>query len=362
MSVKTNTHNRFRTDVIREKPDRVDRENNIIYGAKLMQKGPLRDGDSREWIVDDKTLLQVMDFGSRYNKGAKARFTHPSLSSDGLGSYVGRWQSLRREGDAVVGDLHIADVAFESPKGDLGSYILDLAEQDPDAFGISAAGLMADEMFDSDENPADEETGKRPIRFRGIHAFDVVDTPAATSGLFSIDSQDGIPAAAAAILDTYFADSDPQDVLGRFRSFLERHYECDLSSNSKEDLSHESDDPETPEHKVDERMEGKKFLEAFGEKGAVWFVEGKTFEECQALHQQEIIDENSALKSEVESLKQQLTAALNAAGEAGDIEFSEETEKPDPIAERRQKLLDRNAPKSIATLGAILGGKKGNAK
>ena len=55
-------------------------------------------------------------------------YTHPGLSADGLGKFLGRIHKLRREGDKVYGDLHLSALAFKSPTdGNLGDYILERA-------------------------------------------------------------------------------------------------------------------------------------------------------------------------------------------------------------------------------------------
>ena len=78
----------FRTSILNTTPEQVDRQANIIHGASLMQVGDLNDGDSRPWTVTHDTLQQVVEFGSRSRNGLKARFTHPNMSSDGMGSYL----------------------------------------------------------------------------------------------------------------------------------------------------------------------------------------------------------------------------------------------------------------------------------
>jgi hypothetical protein len=220
----------------------VDRNKNVIFGAKLIEEGPLVEGDSRNWFVDGQTLQQVVDFGSRKNRGLKARFAHPSMSDDGLGTFLGYWRNLRVVGQEperfVVADLHLADSSFDTPKGDLGNYVLDLAEQDPEAFGVSVATLLADDMFDgpedgdsesddgsdgSDESDLDAPTA---LRIKGLHAADLVDTPAATrGGLFSsVQDATDIPAAATWLVERHFAQYSPEAVLAKAHRFLERHY------------------------------------------------------------------------------------------------------------------------------------------
>jgi hypothetical protein len=205
-------------------PAKVDRKANIIFGANLMQVGDLNDGDARPWTVDAETLSQAQQFMSRGNNGSKARFTHPNMSSDGMGSYLGRWKNVRVDGGTLRGDLHIADAAFKSPQGDLGTYVMDLAESDPEAFGVSLATRLDQKDLEEFDR---KRTGKKwPMRFSDIRAGDIVDEPAATrGGMFDLTTPDlrNLPAQATVLLSTYFGDAEPEVVRGRINAFLDRY-------------------------------------------------------------------------------------------------------------------------------------------
>lgn len=71
---------------------------------------------------------------------------------------------------------------------------------------------------------------------------------------------------------------------------------------------------------------GKQFLEAFGEKGAVWFVQGKTFAEATALHIAELTAERDELRKRLDGAQ---------SGEAEPVEFQAEP------AEQKKKFADR---------------------
>jgi hypothetical protein len=220
----------FSTNVMKSEPVRVDRKANVIFGAALMQTGDLNDGDARPWTVDAKTLAQAEQFAKRSKNGIKARFTHPNMSSDGMGSYLGRWKNVRVDGDTLRGDLHIADAAFSSPQGDLGTYVMDLAESDPEAFGVSlATRLDQDDLqsFERKQRDAEEGGAKWPMRFSDVRAGDIVDEPAATrGGLFDLTTPDlrNLPAQATALLSTYFGDAPEPVVRGRINSFLDKYF------------------------------------------------------------------------------------------------------------------------------------------
>lgn len=216
----------FRTIRTAEAPSKVDRKANIIFGANLMQVGDLNEGDARPWTVDLASLQQAQQMMSKGNNGSKARFTHPNMSSDGMGSYLGRWKNVRVDGGTLRGDLHIADAAFTSPQGDLGAYVLDLAESDPEAFGVSLATRL--DWADQEEFDKKKTKGQKwPMRFSDIRAGDIVDEPAATrGGMFDLTTPDlrNLPAQATALLSTYFGDAEPEVVRGRISSFLDRYF------------------------------------------------------------------------------------------------------------------------------------------
>lgn len=66
-----------------------------------------------------------------------------------------------------------------------------------------------------------------------------------------------------------------------------------------------------------------KFLEAYGEQGAVWFCEGKTFEEATKLHYAGIEEQNRVLK-------QKLSAREGAQGEEEPLFFDTEDQRNRP--------------------------------
>lgn len=59
--------------------------------------------------------------------------------------------------------------------------------------------------------------------------------------------------------------------------------------------------------------DGEKFLKTFGDKGGVWFAQGKTFEEAQQLHFADIVAERDQLKKDNDELKQKLSVTRGEA-------------------------------------------------
>lgn len=323
----------FRAGVIHGSKEtlRVDRAAKVIRGAKVIELGAVN--DSRPWDVDEETLAQVLDHASRPNKGLKARFTHPSLSDDGLGKYLGRWQNPRIENGAVVADLHIAEAAFNSPAGDIGSYVMDLAEEDPEAFGVSIATKLHESML------SDLPEGERlPLRIAGLHAADFVDTPAATrGGLFDSHTQDAIPAVATWILENHFRNAGPEEVLQRVEKFLSRHYGKGSDMSKDPDVTGQPQDATPEPTGTLSREASAVYLEHFGDAGARWFLEGKSLEDCFAIALGESKTENAELRTRIEDLEARLDAALKASGEVDPLSVAPKVDVDPKRAAAKEK-------------------------
>ena len=186
----------FRSLPLRAEPVvSVDRDQHIIYGVSAAQAV---EALGHDMILDGRTIAQVVEHGNSARNGVKSRFTHPGLSSTGLGKYLGRLRDFRQEGDKALADLHLADSAFKTPEGDLGTYVMDMAEHDPDMFGMSmviqgrrvwtlADGSEMDvEDFKEGRRPENAITEKPVVRVKQLMAVDAVDEPAANrDGLFA---------------------------------------------------------------------------------------------------------------------------------------------------------------------------------
>lgn len=302
----------FRTAVLRGTAPKtgVDRVAKRINGVKVMQMGKVN--DSRPWEVDEETLAQVVQFGNAPNKGTKARFTHPSMSDDGFGKYLGRWTNFRINGDAAYADLQIAESAFSTPNGDLGTYIMDMAEEDPESFGVSAATSLAGVMY------TEVPEGKTlPLRLDGLRAVDFVDEPAATrGGLFDMTTPQGLPALTSWIVETHFADREPREVVERMCSFLSKHYGRDVMKEvlAGDKAGQENQPATAPAAPAGVSLDGAKpWIEAFGQRGAVWYLEGRAMADCFGVLSAELREANEALQAQVTDLQTRLDAALKAS-------------------------------------------------
>ncbi len=109
--------------------------------------------------------------------------------------------------------------------------------------------------------------------------------------------------------------------------------------------------PEAAPVEATAMSDGMKFLNAFGDQGGVWFAQGKTFEEAQALHFAEVVTQRDRLAKENEELKVKLTASR---GEKSPLSFS-----PDPLDQAKPPLKNTgNLSSGLAKFAANINFKK----
>jgi hypothetical protein len=176
----------------------IDRELGIIQGVTIARVGPAK---GHGGFIDRTFLLQIVDNAASKSAGIKARFGHPNMCSQALGTYLGRFKNYSYLSDKVHADLYLDNTARSTPNGDLFTYVLDMAEKNPDMFGASIVFEIGDSVF-MDEEVDGKKEKKEYFRLKELRATDIVDEPAATEGLFSVDS---FPAIA-----TQFLDENPE--------------------------------------------------------------------------------------------------------------------------------------------------------
>ena len=172
----------------------VDPEKHVLRDAVVIRPGEAK---THGLWIDQEFCGQVLAAGEASgDKGIKARFGHPNMCSEALGTFLGRWKALRAD-DAgrVIGDLYLSSTAAESPKGDLRKYIEELAAKEPEHFGASIVFGMDEEAIDAftAQHGGDSFASPDPAngqnlphaRLSELHAADLVDDPAATDGMFS---------------------------------------------------------------------------------------------------------------------------------------------------------------------------------
>ena len=218
----------------------VDRVNKAILGYVVAQEGPFREQEPRGEF-DDKALKQIVKLMKANAGGTKSRMGHPTASDDGLGKFLGRAHNPRmdavqvmRDGKpvellAVRADLHLSATAFEgNPNGNIGEYVLSLAEKDPAAFGSSLV-LRVEEEVRLEKNGTrklDEAGNPMPPLWRPleIHASDVVDEGAAVDSMLGTAGMpDSLLRQGVQLLDAQFAGQSREAVKTRLVAFLERY-------------------------------------------------------------------------------------------------------------------------------------------
>ncbi|HUS39464.1 MAG TPA: hypothetical protein VMX74_08440 [Pirellulales bacterium] len=179
---------------------RVDREGGMFRAGLIEGVSAVTLGEAlgHDLWLDSEFIDQVVVSGNASRHGVKMRFTHPGLSSDGLGTLLARYKNFRRDGDKALADVHFVKSAHSTPSGDLASYVMDLAEESPDLFATSIVfnrdigeeGLLVESNRNKDGNfiSPDKKNTRNLLHARldTLIATDMVDEPAANpDGLFS---------------------------------------------------------------------------------------------------------------------------------------------------------------------------------
>lgn len=187
-----------------------------------------------ELWIDKEFLNQTTEaINATGPQGIKSRFTHPGLSGDGLGTFLGRVKDAKTVGEQVFADLHISNSAHEAPGGNLAEYIMTLAESDPDIFGTSivfSSDVDAEQDFMSANKDkrgrfvSPDRNNKQNLvhtRLQDLRADDVVDEPASNpSGMFH--RGDEIAKEAELMLDYAFGMTDQVPALSELDIHPER--------------------------------------------------------------------------------------------------------------------------------------------
>lgn len=232
----------------------------VIRGLSLSTRGEAL--GHNEW-VDADAIADVVRY---VNEGkVKSRLSHPSMSNDGTGKLLGRFENGRVIGDKAVADLHFSRSSHNSPNGNLATYVMDLVDGDEDLVGLSIEfrhDYEAEQEFteinlDDDgefESPDADNVANLPhVRFSRVVASDVVDRPAANpDGLFHRIRE---PVEAFAALDFASGRSDTKPEFlrhvadERIRELYQRwesSHASTTSPNPKEDQGMTTEAPTAP--------------------------------------------------------------------------------------------------------------------
>ena len=221
----------------------VDHRNRTIVGYAVMSVGEAKGHGVR---ADEVTLAQIVELGNQPNKGIKVRWTHPSMIADGMGKYLGRAVNFRLsdDGTKALADMIISKTASNSPMGNLGGYVLDLASEDPEAFGTSVViQYTTIESEDVSELPV--------IRVSKLYASDVVDEPAANEGLFSANNPGLFSREVKNMLDAML-EREPVE---KVRERLEKEIESQLKCGKIEESHQQTQEAEMSVEEIHEEAE-----------------------------------------------------------------------------------------------------------
>ena len=235
-------------------PSRIDRPSGTLSGFVVAAPMIAR-GHGVE--LDQTSLAQIVALGNKNPQGIKSRFNHPNASGDALGSFLGRATNFRLDEGVVRADLTLAAVSFDSPQGDLGNYILDRAEEDPESFGASVVIKHHPELRLNPDGTRiiDPETGDPLpplVRVDQLKAVDLVDSPGATDSFFSDPEQarDWPARQATQLLDHVFTGLSETDIQQRVTLFLDQYFAHRNPSNEDSTMSEQT--PSTPDTASDE--------------------------------------------------------------------------------------------------------------
>lgn len=336
-------------------PEGGDRGAGIIEGYSVITRG---EALGHGLWCDDVFLAQVNEaLAATGDAGIKSRFTHPGLSADGLGKFLGNTKNPTLKPGQVVGDLHFSKSAHATPDGDLASHVMELAANDPDKFGSSIVfehDFPAEDQFMADhldeagrfKSPDPENVNHYPhCRLKKLSASDLVDDPAANPGGLFHRSQE-IAQEATSLME-YALDLDGATVpaLGQFdidpdrlKSFLSRFLsdhglkvspiekkEEEMTKTNTKPAENQTETPTTPEpSRADFAAELNKYVELFGaENGGKWFAEPKTMEEALTA-QVELLNKALTAKDEViKGLEEKLASIDTGETEPFDSQSSE---------------------------------------
>lgn len=167
----------------------VDFDNDIINDVVIVQEGEAKG----HGVLLDKKFISDIVFEGNSVGAIKSRFGHPNMCGNSLGDYIGTYSNFRerQNGDIyqAIANLSLDRVvADKSPKYDksLVDYILSFAANKPDMFGNSIvfSGKQEQREF-TDKDGEVKKANFMVLNKGGFNASDVVDDPAATSGMFS---------------------------------------------------------------------------------------------------------------------------------------------------------------------------------
>jgi len=169
-----------------ERALKIDRDRGTIEGLSVITCGP---AIGHGFDVDDVMVRQVAEAINTARKGVKSRLSHAdagglfSAGDDPLMVMLGRVKNAHVDGDRCRADMHFGRYADSSPRGHLKTFLLDLAEDDPEIAGLS---IVFERAPFHERRDASNQSLPPAGRVKSILAVDWVGDPGANpSGLLS---------------------------------------------------------------------------------------------------------------------------------------------------------------------------------
>ena len=211
----------------------IDAEKGVIYGVVLAQKGMNKNGT----YFSERFLNELKDKGEERGY-IKARFGHPTMCNNSLGSYIGRYKNFRVEDEKLFGDLYLDEIAKDTNVEGRGitmyDYIMRMAQSNSDMFGNSIV-ILANYVIEEYEEDGEKKEADGHELIEWISS-DLVDDPAATDSLFHSSNDLGVRFAE-------FLDENPEvfeilekdpNILGDFFSRYEAYLGRKNNKNNME--------------------------------------------------------------------------------------------------------------------------------
>lgn len=220
--------------------EKVDVEAGVLFGVILCQVGEAKGHGVHleQSFIDD---CQAYGLSNHSKLGMKSRFGHPSMSTETLGTELGRFRNFRVEGEQLKADLHLLDSANKSPNNPgLKDWMISMAQEDPAMIMCSIVFKPKYEyQYDGEGNRVNvyfndskgkwhrcrnqngevtkyDEKEKIYVELDQLHFCDIVDQGAATDKLFSEQFNDD----KFSVIATQFLNENP-----KIDTFLKEHPE-----------------------------------------------------------------------------------------------------------------------------------------
>lgn len=191
----------------------IDTDKGVIYGVVLAQKGLNKNGT----YFSERFLNELKAKGDERGY-IKARFGHPTMCNNSLGSYIGRYKNFKVEDEKLFGDLYLDDIAKDTNVEGRGitmyDYIMRMAQSNSEMFGNSIV-ILANYVVEEYEEGGEKKEANGHELIEWISS-DLVDDPAATDSLFHSKNDD------LGVKITDFLDENPEvfDILEKDPNIL----------------------------------------------------------------------------------------------------------------------------------------------